>query len=53
VIDKKVAGAKLDKIGPNWLMLGGAGRGGFQPQSFGPPAQVLGMLSNVYNGAIV
>jgi len=30
-----------------WLMLACAGRGGFQPQSFGPPAQVFGMLNSL------
>lgn len=34
-------------------MLGCAGRGGFQPQSFGPPAQVFGMLMDVWEGAVV
>ncbi|KAK5953029.1 hypothetical protein OHC33_006151 [Knufia fluminis] len=32
---------------------GRGGRGGFQPQSFGPPAQVLGMLKNVWESAMV
>ena len=34
-----------------WLMLRYAGRGGFQPQSFGPPAQVLGMFAVVQEEA--